>query len=260
MINFNVELSESHMDYTLDKVERLQSLLPHLFPKLKGEWNLQLITSDINFIRQLLDANIVPEYVNLLIVVTKDVLNILFSERPSLVIEEKTVWESFQDMIAKLPCSIETRAVSLIYSNTPHNRKELKKILDQLVSAVNDSNTITVDDVKKVINVRKIYYANQVVRAFMVGDNKRWSMFRTFEQDLGRDKAYYTLRKYLSKLISEKNKYMNNEDYKDKNVEDIDTYSIVYAYNLFISNTSTYMLYPIMLNIERRFQGYANLQ
>lgn len=252
MINFEIKVTNKHYDYVFDKEDKFLSIIPHLYPKIKGDWSIELVQPKIAFIRDLLDANLVPEYVSLDIVVAKDVLENLQIERPKLVIETKTLWDTFKEYLASKNLYVEPKVASVIYHRVNHTETALFEAVDTLYTKCKEKGEITVKDVKANILETKRYYANQVFLAFTERDKQRWEMFNLFEQELGTRMAFYTLRKYVKKLLSEKALYMNNEKYTDRNVTAIDAYSIIYAHKLFQEATNPNQLFIIMSMIERR--------
>lgn len=256
MINFSIELTSKRWDYRFDKLDRFQAVLPYLYPKLSGDWVIELIGVDIKEVRNILDHVKVPEYVELIIVLSQDVLAQLQLERPNLVEQKKTTWEYYNDLIAELPIYIESKAASMLYNRLPRNRTMLKQALESLVKTCEAKESITVADVKGVTLNHRVYYANQVINAFGTHDKNRWSIYNTYEKDLGRRYAFYALKKYITKLLHEKNKYLHNEDYQDRNVEVIDAYSIMFLYGKFMS-AKPEQLICIFSEFESRRKGDA---
>lgn len=255
MINFLVKLSSNHYDYVLDKEDKFESLIPYLYPKLKGEWRIELVQPKIGYVRTLLDTNMVPEFVNLDIVIPKDILENLQAERPKLAIETKTVWELFKEYLANTNLYIEPKVDSMIYNRVNHTEAALTEAVDNLYNKCKDKGSITLRDVKDNILEKQVFYANQVFKSFILLDKNRWKMYNIFEQDLGIRMAFYTLRKYIGKLLNDKEAYLENKDYKDRNVKDIDAYSIAYAHKLF-QEAHSYLQLPIILcMIEERQTG-----
>lgn len=233
MISFVTELSSSKFDYRLDKPDRFFSLLPYLYPKISGEWRIELVGIDIKVVREILDYTAVPDYINLSLVLAQDVLALLQAERPEIVATKKTIWEYYNDLIAKLPVLIESKAASMLYHRLPKDRILIRQTLDNLVTLCEEKGTITVSDVKGVTLNHRVYYANQVIRAFAEYDKNRWRIFDQFELDLGTEYAFYALRKYVRKLLKEKSAYLVNKTYKDSNVECVDTYMIMFFIDRF---------------------------
>lgn len=233
MIDFSTELSFEKFDYKLDKPDRFTDLLPYLFKKIDGDWNIELVGMEIGYIRELLDYMKIPKYVHILVVVSDDVISNLQAERPDLIAKKKTMKEYYNDLIANLPVFIESRASSILYSRIEKDRILIKQTLDRLVSMCEEKGVITVSDVKSVTLNNKVYYSNQVIKAFAELDKNRWKIYSQFESSLGRRYAFYALRKYIKKLLKDKTAYLNNESYKDRNVTSVDTYTLIFLYDRF---------------------------
>lgn len=236
MIHFVTELSRSHFDYRIDKPDRFYELLPYLYPKLSGDWKIELVELDINVVRDLLDHVTLPEYLDITVVLAQDVLARLQMEYPNVSAVKKTIWEYYNDLIAKLPILIDSKAASMLYNRLPRDRIVMKQTLDHLAKTCEAKGVISTSDVKAVTLNNVTVYSNQVLRAFVLCDKNRWRLYGQFELALGEDHAYYAMRKYVKKLLKEKTQYLNNEPYKDKNVEVVDTYSLIF----FIGKFSTY--------------------
>lgn len=233
MVHFSTELSHSKFDYRLDKPDRFFDLLPYLFKKLSGEWNIELVDFDIGTVREILDHTNIPDYVSVYLVLAGDVIGMLQAERPELKVTKKSVWEYYNDLLAELPILIDSKAASMLYNRLPRNRTVIKQAIDSLSKSCEDKGIIEISDVRNVTLSHNVYYSNQVVRAFAEHDRNRWKIFDQFELELGTHYAFYALRKYVNKLLKDKSNYLSNDEYKDKNVEVVDTYMIIFLLGRF---------------------------
>lgn len=259
MIVFTTELSDDRFDYVIDKVEKLEKLIPHMYRKISGDWKIELVDPDISYIRQLLDFNIVPEYVELLLVVKKECINTLSTERPQLNLQEKSIKVYYEEMLASLPVLIESSAVRMIWKYTSHTRKDLQAVLEKLTEQNLEKGKITYKDVKSVVAVHRTYYASQVLNSFVKLEPKRWYKLHTFILELGEEKAFYTMRKYVRKLVTEKVQYLGNKEYTDRNVTVVDGYTLAFINAEFYVATAYTQLCPIMMKFERRLQNNVSM-
>lgn len=246
-------------DYVFDKSEKFLSALPYLTHKLVGDWYIVLVEPKLEVVRNILDLNLIPDYIKLELLIEPGLLSQLVLERPSLAVKKLSVWETYQSMIASLPVVIDPAAVSEIYGRVGPHKEALREALNLLCEKVQDRKIIPKDVRLYIMDNRRIY-ANQVVRAFLLKDKKRWELFHNYEYDLGTDIAFYAMRKYLRKLLEEKNKYLRNEDVKDKFVMDVDAFTINHAYLAFELANNPMQLLPIMHIIDTRGQILVSMK
>lgn len=236
-------------DYVFEDVKKFEDVLPFLLPKLEGQWKILLVEPKLSFIRTYLDTSVIPSYIHLLITVEPNQLEQLYLERPNLVEKERTNWDVYMDLIREFPVPMEDKAMRELYYRTGPKEDSLRTALNELV----DYSFITMREINKHFAPVTRVYANQVIRAFLLGNYKRaWAMLSVLERELGSLIAFYAMRKNVRRLFAEKCKYLQNESTKDSTVEKVDGYTIILMYWLFESATAPEQLYPILLMFERR--------
>lgn len=245
------DLKVSNADYVFDKSDKFLALLPYLTHKLVGDWYIVLVEPKLELVRNILDLNSIPEYVKLELLIEPSLLSQLMLERPSLAVKKLSVWETYQSMIAALDRIIDPKAVGEIYHRVGPNKEALREALELLCEKVQDRKIIS-KDVRLYISDNRRVYANQVVKAFLLKDKKRWDIFREYEYDLGTNIAFYAMRKYVRKLLNEKNKYLRNEDTKDRLVQEVDAFTINHAFYTFELANNPMQLIPVLHAIENR--------
>lgn len=240
------DLKLANADYVFEKTDKFMRLLPYLYPKISGDWYIAILEPKPETVRTFLDTEVIPEYVTLELFMEQSQLENLMMERPSMQVEVKTAWQKYQDLIAGLDIVIDDKAVNEIYRRVGSNINSLEETLTML-SDKSGNGTITIKDVRLYVQDNSHVYASQVVRAFLTGDVKAWNLFSIYEKELGTEIAFYAMRKYIRKLLKDKNAYLLNEEYKDKNVERIDAFAIMRAYKLFEEAESYKQLVPILM-------------
>jgi hypothetical protein len=245
------DFKAKNADYVLDKEDKLLALLPYLLPKLKGDWYVVMVDPRMSLIRNLLDSNLVPEYVKLEMVIDPGFLDQLTAERPSLKVTHNSVREIYDTYIATFPKTIDPRAKDEIYYRIGPNLSSLREALDILSEKVVEDN-VTIKDVRLYIPDHRRVYASTVMKSFLLKEEKRWDLLNTYEKDLGTDFAFYALRKYSRKLLKEKNDYLKNKEVKDRLVERVDSFTIMHAVYAFELATSPIQLYIVMNIIDKR--------
>lgn len=238
-------------DYIFESVEKFEQVLRFLYPKISGDWYIALVEPKLHDVRRYLDTHIVPEYVILELLVEPAQLDQLMMERPKLAVQTKTSWEKYCDLIASMDILIEEKAISEIYRRVGTNTDALRETLESLKSKVS-TGTITVKHVRLYVQDNTRIYANQVVRAFLKNDRRAWDYFFIFERDLGENIAFYAIRKYLRKLLKQKNEFLMNNDFKDRAVEEIDAFSIIQMLTMFEEAMSSRQLIPILIDFSQR--------
>ena len=240
MIKIIVHSSDTRIndvDYIIEKSDKLERLLPYLKKKLQGEWRIALLEPGINFVRRVYDEGMIPDYVSLEIYLEKSVASQLMAERPQLQVKEETAYEKFLHLISDMKVLIDPKAVRELYRRVGSDKSKLVDYVRQLADD-SGGRPVTLSDVKaKVIDERKLY-ASQVVTEFLLGDRWRWKHYSQLLLELGRDYAYYAMRKYTEKLLQEKEKYLRNEPTTIFSIDRIDSYRISHAWVLFHTTTS----------------------
>lgn len=244
-------LKISNADYIFDKSDKLLNVLPYLYKKILGDWYIVLLEPKPEIVRQFLDTEVIPEYVKLEIFMEPNQLEQLMLERPNMAIKKLSAWEKYQELIACTDILLDQKAVSEIYRRVGTNTKSLEEALNTLKEKVG-TEVVTVKHVRLYIQDNSRVYTNQVVRAFLLDDKDAWKLFYIYEKELGEEIAFYAIRKYLRKLLKEKNSYLTNGEYKDRSVEQIDAFSIMRAFHLFETAKSHRQLIPILIKLQTK--------
>lgn len=236
-------------DYVFEDVNQFEAVLPFLLPKLEGAWYIMLVEPKLSYIRTYLDTSIIPAYIHFTITVEQNQLEQLYLERPQLVGKEKTSWDIYMDFIKEFPVPMDDKAMREVYYRRGPREEDLRAALAELV----DYPTVTLREINRHFAPVNRVYANQVVRAFLLGRFKQaWKLLSLLEFELGSTAAFYAMRKNTRRIFESKHRYLQNEDTKERLVEIVDGYSIVLLYWLFESAKSPRQLYPILLMFERR--------
>lgn len=222
-------------DYVIDKTEKYKSLLPYLKRKIQGDWNISIVEPPLTFVRELYDEQLVPEYVNVYVYMDKTVLGQLLAERPQLVIKRKTAYEKYLDLIADMKIMIEPKAARELYRRVGASKDKLPGYLQELAN----KGTVTLQSVKNTVADERKTYASEVVIAFLRRDRWRWKKYDKLVSELGREYTFYAIRKFLGKLLKEKEKYLHNQDVEIKEVDSIDAYTVCHAWAVFNMTTSS---------------------
>lgn len=236
-------------DKVYEKADDFFSVIPYLVPKLEGAWKYLILEPKLDAVRTLLDTNIVPSYVTVVLAVESNQLQQLYMERPQLVKKEKTAWDHYMDLIAVFPVPLDDKAMREIYYRCGPKEENLAAALEEL----KDYSYISMREVNKHFAPKERVFASQVVRAFLTYNNRyKWKMLNQMETEIGTRVAFYAMRKSVRAIFREKRKYLNNESIKDRHISGYSTYDITLLYALFETATNPSQLYPILYMFERR--------
>lgn len=178
-------------------------------------------------------------------------------EKPSVHIEKVSSYDAYIALFTDIADIVfDPKAVSEIYKRAGPSIDKLKEALASCIE-ISDGVKVTLKDVDKVLLPNKRVYASDIVRAFLrARDVKyRWSLVDRLVQDLGTDFAYYSIRKYIYNLLTNKDKYLQNETVVERfqrDIESIDALTIVHAYTTFMEYNKPALLYAALYTIERR--------
>lgn len=251
-------------DYILDKPEMFFSLLEVLTPKFKGNWEIVLVDPKLKEVKSLID-NGIPEYINCTIMLVQAKLDNVVMDHPTLAPKTLSPKDEYKEMISSLKHVMEDRAMWMLYNAMGPNMQLLQEALDKL-DAECEELYITVKQVQQTFAVSKRVYASDVLRAFLIHDRYRWFKLNTLTKELGEEYAYYAIYKQVRELLADKNKYLHNEDVKNRLVGTVDAPLICYAYVLFANSNSWRNLHGVLHDLEERNQyalersQYVNLQ
>lgn len=245
-------------DYVLDNSEDILVLVKVLTPKFDGNWNILLIDPKITLVKKIVDENIIPDYINCSAYINNAKMEKLIMDYPKLTPKQKSVKESYKELVGNLKHLMDTKAMYELYNAIGPNLGELQEALTKLDTEC-QGDMITVKQVRAAFNCVRRVYASEVMLAFFSRDKYRWYKLEKLVKDLGDAYAYNSLYKFTSNLLKEKNKYLHNEDTKLRAVENVDGMLCCYAYALFANSHSYHNLYGIMLALDNRSSKYLEL-
>lgn len=225
------------VDYLFDKPEKFMKLVPYLKKKLDGDWRIAIIDPPIQFVREITDGDFVPEYVIVELYLEKSISERIMQERPRLTIKQKTAYEKYLDTIGDLKVLIDPKAAKELYMRVGMSKDKLPDYLLSLSEIAKDGK-ITVSDVRREVADERKVYASDVINGFLLHDRWRWKKYEELVSVLGRDYAFYAMRKYTTRLLQEKNRYLRNEETKLYIVDRIDSPGVCLAYTIFATAKS----------------------
>lgn len=198
----------------------------------------------------------IKDCVNLKVYADANDINQFLLERPDVKTEKVSNYTLYQDLFKTIDCAFEPKAVSEIYQRAGPDVDNLKVALNDVISVSNGS-YVTMADVNKVLLPNKRVYANEVIRAF-IGSRRipyRWSLLNRIREELGDEYAFYSMFKYVRKLLANKNKYLINEEVAsqfERDVKEIDALTIDFTYATFMEYNDPKFLPAIFYKLERR--------
>lgn len=250
IIVYTKDIRIHDVDYLIEDTDKFVALLPYLTKKIQGDWIVALFMPDIQFVRELLTTSMIPEHVQVDCYLEKSVANQVLVEHPNLAIQVKTAYEKYLDLIADLKVMIAPKAAKELYRRVGQNKDKLPEYLYSLANNASNG-VITEYMVRSTVIDERRTYASEVVEAFLLRERWRWKKYNDLIEDLGNEYAFYSMRKYISKLLKEKSNYLRNEDTTLRNINRIDSFSINRAYVIF--NTMSYKELPTcMYLLEHR--------
>lgn len=238
-------------DYVFDKMEHFLPLLDVLTPKFSGRWSIVLVDIKLREVKQIVDSIMLPDYIDLTIMLSKAKLDAVTLDYPNLAPKAQSVKDTYLGMITNLKHLIDKKAMWNLYKAIGPHVGLLQEALDKL-DAECAGTTITDKQVRQTYLVQHRVYASDVLIAFLRKDRYRWNKYTTLVNDLGEDYAYNALYKQARTLLLDKQKYLTNNDTKNRAVEDVDAPLICYTYVLFANSRSSKNLQGIMHCLDNR--------
>lgn len=249
-------LRSADCDYVFEHVDDYFAVLPYLYGKIEGKWHVSVMTDSVKSIRDIFNTG-APESVQVDILSDQATIEQFLMEKPSIKVEGLSAYEQYMELFKTIQDVVfEPRAVSEIYHRAGPNIEALEQALKQVITESNHVK-VTMADVDKVLLPNNSVYASDIVRVFLrARDCKyRWKLVDRFINNLGQSFAYYSIRKYVQGLLSNKVKYLHNEQVAEKfkkDVESIDAFTIIHAYQLFLIYSKPQLLRAILYELERR--------
>lgn len=240
-------------DYVFSESADLEELLCKLTPKIAREpWLILLIDTDLAYVRRYMqDAEIVPKFVTCTFYLPPDKMEVLSEQFPNINVHRESIWDLYLGIVHSLNHLVHTNAYSYLYKCIGPNLEELTVALNQLDNEC-DTDTITLQDVKRNYLLTKRVYASQVLETFYGKKPDRWKLYQAYVEELGIRVAYYAMRKQVVSLLKAKNEYLCNRETKNKLVNSIDAPFICFAYSAFMKYESAYQLPAIMHLMDNR--------
>lgn len=238
MIKFVVYTRDTRIhdvDYLFEDCEKLLKLVPYLKKKIEGSWEIAVLEPTIQYARKFADNQVIPEYVTVTFYMERTVAAQLLSERPNLIVKDKTAYEKYMDLIADLKVIIDPKAARELYLRVGTSKDKIPEYLSELSE---QAGTITVNMVRSQVADERKIFASAVIDAFLVRDRYRWKKYNELVANLGKTYAFYAMRKYVTKLLKEKNSYLRNSQTTIRNIDKIDGFRICHAYIVFTEATA----------------------
>lgn len=249
--------STKDVDYILDKTDKFYNVTDFLTPKFEGNWSFYLIDPTIKFIKELLHNKDFPEWIDVYIRVNQKKLNEVALEFPEVIPKVQTKKEAFSEIVAGLKHLVDIKASKMLFEAYKQKPTETVEVIQKLDNEV-ESPSISVKDVQGSITFTKHTYASDVINAFLTGQANRWKLYKNLVGELGNDYAYYSCRKYVCRLLQQKDAYLKNKNVSLYIVTTIDAPTICFAYTLFMNSNSPKQLYAILYSMQNRSEETLN--
>lgn len=265
LVLHNATTKRLQADYILDKPEGLADLIGILTPKFEGKWSIILIDPKITYVKEMLDGNLVPDFVDCFVHLNNAKMENIVMDYPTLAPKTVSVKEEYKELISTLKHLMQPDAMEALYSAIGPHLSELQEALVKLDTECEEF-AITRKQVVKTYNPQKRVYASEVLSAFLLRDRYRWNKLNKLVTDLGMSYAYNALYKQVVNLLKEKNKYLHNEDIKNRLAGKVDAMLIDYTYVIFSNSRNYNNLYGLMYDLDYRSKEaleriqYVNLQ
>lgn len=250
-------MSIPQADYVLEKPDKLLDIISNLTPKFQGKWEIILIDPKVSFTDNLVANNSIPDWIHVSVYMNTKKIDMLAIKYPELQPKDISKRDVFNSMLTELKHVIDEKAKHVLFDALSSNVDELKETLDRL-DAECETSTITLKQVQQTIPHNKRVYASEVLNAFIYRDRFRWNLYNKLIKEIGQDMAFYAMRKYATKLLTEKEAYLRNEDVKNFRLGEIDAPTICYIYTLFANANNPNQLYNILYAIEYRNEYWLN--
>lgn len=239
------------VDYIIYDVKEFVKLRPYLYPKLQGVWNIGLLNFPLDKVYELIKTE-KDSPLNIIVYMKAVDLSRVLLRYPKLEYKEPSKWEKYVNYIKTLNINIENTALRELYKRTRGNLDNIATVIDRV-----NGNTLNMLQLNKIIPKQaEVIYASDVVLTFLIKHNKlikskgsRLSQYKyksytdllsKMINTIGRDYAFYAIRKYIANLVKEKERYLKNK-IKDEKLIDImqciDQYELLRLYIAFLKST-----------------------
>lgn len=245
---YNKDVRLPDADYILEKVEEFTKLVRNLTPRIIGLWEIILIDP---VLKDCEEIGNVPEWITLTLYFTKKKLEKWCIAHPEYAVEKVSFKEQAEIILSSMKHVFATDAFKLLQDAFRGNLSELQTTME-LLDRECERDIVTVADIRKRVNYQKPIYASEVLNAFLFHDRNRWNLATKLREQLGDEFAYAAMYKYSKQLLSDKSKYLKNEDVKNYVVKSVEAPAICQAYVAFASSTNYKQLDWVLVAIENR--------
>jgi len=233
-------------DYVLDKTDKFYDIVNVLTPKFKGFWEFVLIDPKLKFVEDMVENALLPDWIHVTVYTSAKKIEILSIKYPNLQPKEVSKKDKFNEILATLKHNVDEKARKELFRALASNPEELQNVLVNL-DAKCKTDSITLKQVQAAVVVDRKVYASDVIDAFLLGEKQRWYLYKRLLKELGNDMCFYAMRKYVTRLLKEKDDYLRNEETKIRSISRIPAPLICYTFVLF-NNASSPAQLPIILN------------
>lgn len=238
-------------DYVFEKVDKLDELILTLTPKFNGQWLILLVDPPIKFVKEFVSREVFPEWINVEIHMGQKKVDTVCLEFPKLQPKKVSNKDAFEIAIKNTKNLISKKAAKLLFQALGSNSEELDKTLKKLDEECT-TGEISYTQVQTELHFVKIIYASDVINSFLHGESQCWDLYHKLVHNIGMEYAYNSMYAYVKRLLSDKQKYLQNEEVKNWRVKKIDAPAICYAYFLFVNSTNYNQLPAIMYRLQNR--------
>ena len=256
-----------YSDFIFEKYKDYIKVVPYLIPKIQGRWTIILVDFTMEQMKEV-EASNLPSFVEITSYMKPDLMDIFLQEFPKYMVNTKSSWDQMVEVIIYKKLDATSKALKMLYSRCKGNIDEIFRKLNDIEKIVPEGGMITEKEVNALVKEEDTIYSRDILLSLLLHGDKSiprrgnyLSKFRNanvtnlvdrFVGDLGRDYAFYALRKYTKKLYDNKMKFIQNKDCKDEQVlKRIDVFTLAHALMCFeMSNPK--QLYVVLDEIERR--------
>lgn len=256
-----------YSDFIFEKYKDYIKVVPYLIPKIQGTWTVTLVDFTMEQMKEV-EASNLPSFVEIIAYMKADLMEVFLQEFPKYTVNTKSSWDQMIEVIISKKLDATGKALKMLYNRCKGNADEIFRKLNDIEKIIPEGGMITEKEVDALVKEEDVIYSRDIILSLLLKGDKGipsrgnyLSKFKNadtiklvdrFVSELGRNYAFYALRKYIKKLYDNKMKFIQNKDCKDEQVlKRIDVFTLAHALVCFeMSNPK--QLYVVLDEIERR--------
>lgn len=206
------KLSEApKFDWELKGFDEFYELAKITTVPILGTYYIKVKSDNYNDIIHFIDTSDQYSYMVIYVEVSESLLKYIALRKPHVsLLNSKTDFEIWLTLIEKYELLFDKKVHILLYNSISHDYQDMVDALELLKDKIPHNILITKSILQNYFVLDTIVYPRTVLMSYLRMDRFRKSKLKTCINDMGNDLVFYSMRKTLRKLLTEKIAYLKS--------------------------------------------------